>query len=222
MAARFASSATDLAMRIPYPVKHLPVAVVGLGELREVLALVPHEEGHDAVVPAPFLGEVLEFGWPILELPRDPGPGHGNRRVLDGAQRLGNGPPHDLRVVARGLGKHCQEVAAVVHNGDRDGPPSKHGLGHEGGDLTTLLEDGRTENLQEELLSPPELLLNLLEELQPPREAAAQCEPPELPPRRAEHEFRKALERLGALLHRVASPDAAVGHVLYHSTARIP
>eukprot|EP00968_Pinguiococcus_pyrenoidosus_P015970 scaffold1500_cov259-Pinguiococcus_pyrenoidosus.AAC.2 len=123
MAARFACSATDLPMRIPYPVEHLPVAVVGLGELREVLAVVPHEEGHDAVVPAPFLGEVLEFGWPILELPRDPGPGHGNRRVLDGAQRLGNGPPHDLRVLARGLGEHCQELATVVHNGDRDGPP---------------------------------------------------------------------------------------------------
>jgi len=134
--------------------------------------------------------------------------------VLDGAQRLGNGPPHDLRVLTRGLGKHLQEVAAVVHNGDRDGPPSKQGLGHEGGDLTTLLEDGRAENLQEKLLSPPELLLNLLEKVQPPREAAAQCEPPELPPRRAEHEFRKALERLGAPLHRVASPDAAVGNVL--------
>eukprot|EP00968_Pinguiococcus_pyrenoidosus_P012169 scaffold1047_cov126-Pinguiococcus_pyrenoidosus.AAC.1 len=141
MAARFASSATDLAMRIPYP---------GLGELREGLAVVLHEEGHDAIVPAPFLGEVLEFGWPILELPRDPGHGYGDRRVLDGAQRLGNGPPHDLRVLAHDLGKHCQEVAAVVHNGDRDGPPSKHGLGHEGGDLTALLEDGRAENLQQE------------------------------------------------------------------------
>eukprot|EP00968_Pinguiococcus_pyrenoidosus_P020311 scaffold2334_cov159-Pinguiococcus_pyrenoidosus.AAC.3 len=68
MAARLASSATDLPMRIPYP---------GLGELREGLALVPHEEGHDAVVPAPSLGEVREFGWPLLELPRDPGQGHG-------------------------------------------------------------------------------------------------------------------------------------------------